>query len=283
MSRTGQLIDTQGLHQCLESRRFRVVDCRFDLLDPAAGRAAHQAAHIPGAVYADLDRDLAAPIRPGTGRHPLPDSQEFAECLGRLGIDNDTDVVVYDADSGAVAARAWWMLRWMGHEKVRLLDGGLRQWTREGRPLQSGPVTVSPVSFQGYSRDVMTITTAELVRSLPRIEALNLIDARDDARFRGDVEPIDRIPGHIPGARNLPYVQSLSESGTWKEGSELKFLWQTALGSDRKTEWVAMCGSGVTACHLAISAMQAGYREPRLYVGSWSEWIRDPARPIAPG
>lgn len=283
MSRPVHLIDTQQLQNCLDGGNLRIVDCRFDLADPKAGRQSYLRAHIPGAVYADLDLDLAAAIGPDTGRHPLPDARDFAATLGRLGIDNRAEVIVYDADSGAVAARAWWMLRWMGHEKVRLLNGGMQQWSREGRPAESGTVRVAGTRFEGQPRREMTVTTAELVREMEHSGTCVLVDARDARRFRGEVEPIDAVAGHVPGARNLPYSRSLTESGTWKERSELEALWSAALGEDRRAGWIAMCGSGVTACHLAISALEAGYREPRLYVGSWSEWIRDPDRPVAPG
>jgi thiosulfate/3-mercaptopyruvate sulfurtransferase len=171
----------------------------------------------------------------------------------------------------------------MGHEEVRLLNGGMQQWSREGRPVESGNVRVAGTRFEGQARHEMTVTTAELVRDLEHSGTCVLVDARDAGRFRGEVEPIDAVAGHVPGARNLPYSQSLTESGTWKERAELEALWSAALGEDRHDGWIAMCGSGVTACHLAISALEAGYREPRLYVGSWSEWIRDPDRPVAPG
>ena len=166
---------------------------------------------------------------------------------------------------------------------MRLLDGGYQQWTAESRPLASGDEIVTPARFSPQPRSERILTTKELVRNFDRIEELNLIDARDAARFRGEVEPIDPVAGHIPGTSNLPYTVSLRDDGTWKSRVELESLWREVLGAEKKTAWSVMCGSGVTACHLAISAMEVGYTEPRLYVGSWSEWIRDSARPIGLG
>ena len=277
------LISAGELQPLIGRPGVRIVDCRFDLNDPLAGRRAYCARHIPGAVFADLDQDLSARVTPHTGRHPLPDAGGFAETLGRFGISNSTEVVVYDADGGPLAARTWWLLRWLGHERVRLLDGGYQQWTAESRPLASGDEVVTAASFSPRPKPEKILTTQELIRDFDRIEKLILIDARDAARFRGEIEPIDPVAGHIPGTSNLPYTVSLRDDGTWKSTAELESLWREVLGRDKKTAWSVMCGSGVTACHLAISAMEAGYREPRLYVGSWSEWIRDSARPTGLG
>lgn len=283
MAAASNLIATEELQQHLGSDRVRIVDCRFDLADVHAGQRAYEAGHIPGAVFADLDADLSAPIRPDTGRHPLPDVARFATTLGRLGIDDDIDVVVYDGGPGSLAARAWWMLRWLGHDRVRLLDGGFQAWTSKGLPVVPGVERAEYRDFYPQPREGMLVSTTELSGDLENIKALNLIDARDGARFRGEIEPIDAVAGHIPGARNLPFSLSLDASGCWRSRQELESMWTAALGGARDAWWIAMCGSGVTACHLAISAMEAGFREPRLYVGSWSEWIRDPARPVARG
>ena len=283
MAIRSNLIDTGELQPLIGETNVRIVDCRFDLCDPQAGRRAYRDRHIPGAVFADLDEDLAAPVAPDTGRHPLPVAEAFAETLGRLGISNSSDVVVYDDSGGGLAARAWWLLRWLGHQQVRLLDGGFQRWTAENRPLAAGDEVVAAASFSPLPHPEKILTTMDIFRSFDRIEELNLIDARDAARFRGEVEPIDPVPGHVPGSANLPYTVSLRDDGTWKSRGELESLWREVLGAEKNTAWAVMCGSGVTACHLAISAMEAGYREPRLYVGSWSAWIRDPARPIGLG
>jgi len=283
MKTDSNLISARELHSCIGSPDVRILDCRFDLADVGAGRRAYQQGHIRGAMFADLDEDLAAPISPDSGRHPLPAVDTFAATLGRLGIGNQTDVVVYDAGNGAVAARAWWMLRWLGHERVRLLDGGFDYWLAVSGPVSDGDEDVAVQTFLPHARDEMVLTTAELAGDLTRIADRRLIDARDVARFVGASEPIDPVAGHIPGALNLPLGESLNADGTWKSRAALLELWHSVLGKDKNTPWAVMCGSGVTACHLGLSAMEAGFIEPQLYVGSWSEWIRDPARPIALG
>ncbi len=261
----------------------RILDCRFDLGDPAAGRKAYAGMHIPGAVYVDLDRDLSAPVTADSGRHPLPAADRAARRFGELGVDGGSDVVVYDQNSGAYAARAWWMLRWLGHGSVRLLDGGLDAWLREGFPVRSGTASNAPGRLVARPRDEWILTTGELAGDPAGIAARNLFDARDAARFRGESEPIDSVAGHIPGARNLPLTKSLDEDQTWKSRGDLERLWARHLDIGETSNWAVMCGSGVTACHLALSGLEAGLPEPRVYVGSWSEWIRDPGRPVALG
>lgn len=273
------LIDADNLAGRLGDDGLRVLDCRFDLMQPDAGRNAWLSGHIPGAVFADLDRDLAGPVRPDSGRHPLPDAGEFAATLGRLGISNDTDVVVYDAGSGALAARAWWLLRWLGHEHVALLERGFAAWVVDGHGTESGESVVAPARFRGSPRKELVMTTADVVAA----SNLLLVDARDAARFRGELEPIDPVAGHVPGARNLPFSDTLNDDNGFKPSDELREIWKGVLGEPAGQDWAVMCGSGVTACHLAVSGLLAGYGEPRLYAGSWSEWIRDPQRPVGKG
>ncbi len=280
---TKQLISARELNEHLHDAAWCTVDCRFNLSDPMAGRRDYEDAHIPGAVFADLNDDLASPPGQSTGRHPLPDVAAITATIGQLGISNDTTVVVYDSDNGAIAARAWWLFRWLGHTNVRLLDGGLAAWRESGLPLSADTVTANPTEFVSDVHDELVITTAEICEASANVAGLNLFDARTATRFAGEEEPIDSIAGHVPGARNLPFTASVNDDGCWKGQKELRELWQQHLGDDRQTEWVAMCGSGVTACHLALSAVVAGYREPRLYVGSWSEWITDSSRPIGRG
>ena len=277
---THQLVDPNGLRGQLDNQELRIIDCRFDLADPSAGRREYAAAHIPGAVFMDLNDDLAS--RPGeqTGRHPLPDVARAEATIGRLGIGNTSSVVVYDNGNGAMAARAWWLFRWLGHRKVQLLDGGMSAWKAENYPLNGAVVRPDPTRFIARVRDELVITSGEICANIDDIESLNLLDARDASRFAGEQEPIDKVAGHVPGARNLPFPESLNADGSWKDREELGEMWARYLGHNKHTEWVAMCGSGVTACHLALSALEAGYREPRLYVGSWSEWITDLSRPI---
>ncbi len=259
-----------------------IVDARFDLSDAAAGRRSYEEGHIPGAVFLDLDEDLAAPIGPTTGRHPLPDVVTITSTLGRLGIGNDTDIVVYDSGNGAIAARTWWILRWLGHKRVRLLDGGLSAWRDAGNRLEAGIAAPTATQFCGDPRSELVLTTAELAADIPGIAHRKLLDARDAARYRGEIEPIDPVAGHVPGAINLPFSDLVHSDGTWRPVEELRARFERALGENRNQPWAAMCGSGVTACHVAIGGLLAGYNEPRVYVGSWSEWIRDPERPTRP-
>lgn len=263
-----------------EDRQLRIIDCRFDLMAPHAGRAAYLEAHIPGAVYADLDKDLSGPITPHSGRHPLPEVADAEAVFSRLGIDADVDVICYDATSGAIASRAWWLLRWLGHRNVTVLDGGLPAWLARKLPLESGEQGVARRDFRAVEDPARVLTTMEIVAGLDGKGECLLIDARDAARFRGEAEPIDSRAGHIPGTGNLPFTDCLREDGTWLDGDTLRELMEPLLGADESVPWGVMCGSGVTACHVAISGLLAGYREPRVYVGSWSEWIRDPTRPV---
>jgi thiosulfate/3-mercaptopyruvate sulfurtransferase len=276
------LIGVDSLHELEGDARLALVDCRFDLLDPQAGRRAFLAAHIPRARHADLNRDLSAPIGAGTGRHPLPAVEAFAKRLGRLGIRNDSQVVAYDEANGAFAARLWWMLRWVGHGAVAVLDGGLRAWTARGYELESGDPPVGEEVFTARIDAQPVVTTAEIERDLPRRTAL-LVDARSAERFAGEVEPIDPVAGHVPGAVNHPMSLNLESDGRFLPAAELRRRWQERLAGQDAESVVAMCGSGVTACHNLLGLEVAGLTGGKLYAGSWSEWIRDPRRPIARG
>ncbi|HWM28319.1 MAG TPA: sulfurtransferase [Woeseiaceae bacterium] len=299
MAHSEFLIGIRELQQHLQDRGWRVVDCRFELSQPEKGFSDYLAGHIPGAVYAHLDRDLAAPPArsgEGSGRHPLPSAEVFARTLGKWGITPATRVVVYDQGGGSIAARLWWMLHWMGHRSVRLLDGGFPAWQRAGLPLSTAVPAVAAVTYEGVADDSMTVSTGEVLEALRSGTPLTLVDARDAARFEGKTEPIDPVAGHIPGARNFPFSTSLTADGSFRSGEDLKKAWSGTLeaakgrGSGEESRlaaaqdaWAVMCGSGVTACHLALSAGLAGLPAPRLYVGSWSEWIRDVSRPVATG
>jgi len=283
MASDSNLISANELRSRTGDPEVRIIDCRFSLADPGAGRLAYTSGHIPGAVFADLDEDLAGPITPESGRHPLPDVTTLASTFGRLGIDDTINVVVYDGGDGALASRAWWLLRWLGHERVRLLDGGIDHWVSLEGQLRTGEEKVGAREFVARPHHDRVLTTAELASDPDAISTLRLIDARDAARFRGELEPIDPVAGHIPGSMNLPYPVSLKDDGTWKSKADLEALWLAVLGEDRSAPWAVMCGSGVTACHLAISATEGGFADPRLYAGSWSEWIRDSDRPIGLG
>lgn len=277
------LIDVADLRRELDAADCRVIDCRFDLMHPEQGRAEYLAGHVPGAVYADLDRDLAGPVTDHSGRHPLPDPAVFKATLERFGIADDTQVVVYDHAGGAVAARLWWLLRWIGHTRVAILDGGFKAWSAAGERLETDVPRYSATELPITPDPGLVATSDEIAASLDEGRDPMLVDARDRARFAGEREPIDTVAGHIPGALNFPFSENLDGDGRWKAPGELRRMWAALLASESPPPFVVMCGSGVTACHLVLSAEVAGFRAPRVYVGSWSEWIRDPARPVAGG
>lgn len=277
------LIDATTLASMLDGERCIAVDCRSELANVDAGRQLYDAGHIPGAVFLDLDRDLAGPVSANTGRHPLPDVDQINAALGKSGIGPSDTVVVYDAGNGSLAARAWWILRWLGHPSIRLLDGGFAQWKALDLPIDVSEPRREPTAFRGRPNDALVLTTDELASELSSIRGRKLVDARDRSRFLGEHEPIDPVAGHIPGSVNAPFGDFVTEEGTWRPLQERAALLEAVLGKDREAHWSVMCGSGVTACHLAISGLEAGFKEPRLYVGSWSEWVRDPERPIGTG
>jgi thiosulfate/3-mercaptopyruvate sulfurtransferase len=277
------LISAADLSRSLGDATVVLLDCRFDLMKPLAGREAWLESHIPGAVYADLDRDLSGPITPDTGRHPLPEPEALAERFRALGVGRNSTVIAYDASSGAIAARAWWLLRWLGHDNVMILDGGFNAWLDAGLPLASGATESRRGDLQARSRPDWVLTTEEVVRMDADGTRKRLVDARDAGRFRGEREPIDRVAGRIPGTSNLPFAATIGDDGRLQDASTLRRLLEDCLSGDLHTEWGVMCGSGVTACHLALVAEVAGLGMPRVYVGSYSEWIRDGGRPIATG
>ena len=281
------LIGAAVLRDLVGKPNIAVIDCRFDLMNPDEGRHAYLEGHIPGARYADLNKDLSAPVSATSGRHPLPTPGDFAATLGRLGIDRATQVIAYDDSAGAFAARAWWMLRWVGHPAAAVLDGGLKAWVSEGGALKSGeenplPAAAANRSLSEQADTAEVIETAELERRL-RDPAFLLIDARAGERFAGTVEPIDAVAGHVQGAVNHPFSTNLGADGLFLPAPVLRQLWERRLGGRSPTEAAAMCGSGVTACHNLLSLEVAGLRGTKLYAGSWSEWIRDPRRPVARG
>lgn len=273
------LIDTSALAASLADPSLAIVDCRFDLKDTGAGERAYEAAHIPGAVYAHLDRDLSGAKNGTNGRHPLPELQMCADTLGRLGIDASTQVVVYDHDSGGFASRLWWMLRWLGHDGVALLNGGFAKWIAEGRPTTPGVEARTPRVFVPHLQPQMVATASDVARFVGNPD-WRLLDARAPERFRGDVEPVDKVAGHIPDALNVPFLENLDESGTFKPATDLAARFQKANGSTPADHVVAYCGSGVTACQNLLAMEHAGLHGAKLYPGSWSEWSSDPSRPM---
>lgn len=277
------LIDVETLAAHLEHPRWRVVDCRFTLADPDAGARAFALGTIPGAVFGHLDHDLSGPVIAGrTGRHPLPSREAFAATLGRWGIGADTQVIAFDEVGGAFAARLWWMLRWVGHRAVAVLDGGLPAWTAEGHALAPGKPSAIASQFELGPALVASVTAEEL---LARIHdpAVAVLDARAAARFRGENETTDPVAGHIAGARSAPFMDNLDASGRFRSPAELRSHYAARLASAAPEHAITYCGSGLTACHDVLAMAHAGLPLPRLYPGSWSEWITDPTRPRATG
>ena len=259
-----------------------VVDCRYDLQNETWGREQYRAGHVPGAVYASLGEDLAGPRTGSNGRHPLPSVEALAATLGRFGITQGSQVIAYDQDSGMYASRLWWLLRYVGHEAVALLDGGWEKWTREGRPAALGDEHRLPSSFAASPRPALHIDAAGVLSSLQRPDTL-LVDARSPERFEGLVEPIDRSAGHIPGAVNHSFRTNLAEDGTMLRADQLREAFLRVLNGRDASQAVMYCGSGVTACHNLLAMEHAGLPGARLYPGSWSEWSSNPDRPIEKG
>jgi thiosulfate/3-mercaptopyruvate sulfurtransferase len=273
------VVSTEQLAQHVNDPAWVVIDCRFTLTNTEAGRAAYAQGHIPGARYAHLDQDLAGPKNGNNGRHPLPDTQVFAQTLGAWGISADTQVVVYDDSFGAIAVRLWWMLRWMGHDAVALLDGGLPKWQREQRALNADLPQVTPTVFKQQVRRDMVVDTDAVLSATNAL----IVDARAEMRFIGEIEPMDPIAGHIPGAKNLPFDDNLAMDGTLLTAAELRELYTELLDGKTPNQVIHMCGSGVTTCHNLLAMEIAGLIGGKLYAGSWSEWIADPSRPVEKG
>ena len=265
--------------------QWAIVDCRFQLADVAWGERQYALAHIPRATYAHLDRDLSGPKTGTNGRHPLPDPTVLAEAFGRLGIANDAQVVAYDQDSGMFASRLWWLLRWMGHDAVAVLDGGFAKWTAEGRPTVTADADYNVrrrTRFTASPRSEMTADVSDVESRAGRRDSL-LVDARAPERYRGEVEPLDRVAGHIPGALNSFFQRNLDDRGLFRSPDELREQWSALLGGVPADRVVCYCGSGVQACHNLLALERAGMKGAALYAGSWSEWSSDPARPVEVG
>ncbi len=259
-----------------------LLDCRFALDDLAYGQRSYAEGHIPGAVFADLERDLSGAIVKGlTGRHPLPDPQQLIDRLRAWGLNNDSEVILYDDGPGAFAAHAWWLLVWLGkRDKVFLLDGGLKAWREAGLPLDKAVPEPNAGSFTGHA-DGKLVLNAEQVQQRLNDPQLTLLDARALPRFRGEVEPIDPVAGHIPGAQCAVFTDNLGSDGRFLPTEQLRARFAAQLGNRPADGVVAYCGSGVTACHNLFALSLAGYPLAPLYAGSWSEWITDPSRPVA--
>jgi len=275
------LIDAAELNGMIGRGGVLVVDCRAELGDGQRGARDYAEGHIPGAIHAVLDRDLSDLSKAGLGRHPLPDAAAFSTVLSRWGWTPDTFVVCYDTANGALAAaRLWWMLRLIGHRRAMVLDGGLAAWKNAGLALSTDQTQAEPTRVEANFAAAEIVYTDELQRLG---DTVLLLDARAAPRFRGEVEPIDPVAGHVPGARNRPFSDNLDPSGSFKRADVLRREFEQLMGSYAPGDVVHMCGSGVTACHNLLAMEHAGLGGSRLYAPSWSGWIADPARPVASG
>lgn len=276
------LIDVTELAANLDDAEWAIVDCRYSLFDHEQGRRAYDAAHIPHAVYADVGQDLSGPAVPGrTGRHPLPAIDVLAQRFGQWGIGPGVQVVAYDEADGSFAARLWWLARWLGHDAVAVLDGGWQAWRAAGLPVTADQTPHTPRMFVPAPRPqlIATIDDVQTAGATPR----HLFDVRVAERFRGEREPIDPVAGHIPGASNTPYTGNVGSDGRFLPAGMLRARYAALLGDTAPGEAIFYCGSGINAAHAALAVCHAGLGDTRIYPGSWSEWITDPARPIATG
>jgi thiosulfate/3-mercaptopyruvate sulfurtransferase len=275
------LVSTAELAAHLDDTGWVIFDCRHDLAKPDAGVQDYAKAHIPGARFLHLDRDLAAPPNGRKGRHPLPDVQTFMRTLGSAGVDATKQVVAYDDKTGVYAARLWWMLRWLGHENVAVLDGGYAKWIKEGHALTNAVPEAAPAQFTGRPR-AMSVDADDVLHSLGRPGRM-LLDARSAERYRGENETLDPVGGRIPGSINRFFRENLDAGGCFKPAADLRQAYTALLGGLPPDAVVHSCGSGVSACHNLLAMEFAGLPGSRLYPGSWSEWCSDPARPTETG
>jgi thiosulfate/3-mercaptopyruvate sulfurtransferase len=273
------LISVSELIQHLQDPAFVIFDCRHELTNPEMGTKAYAESHIPGALFAHLDRDLAGPLTGRNGRHPLPDPQTFSAWLSRMGVSTDKQVVAYDNAGGVYGSRLWWMLRWMGHRNVAVLDGGWQAWIEAGQPVSRDVRVPKAAAFSGKA-DQSWVDSQYVLGHLQAPDMV-LIDARANDRYHGQNETIDPVGGHIPGAQNRFFKDNLTPEGRFKPADQLRAEFTPILNGRSAAELVSQCGSGVTACHNLLAMEIAGLKGGRLYPGSWSEWIADPQRPRA--
>lgn len=276
------LVGTNELRQHLDDPSWLVFDCTYDLMNPTAGTTAYARGHIPGAVFLSVDDDLAAPKNGANGRHPLPSAATFAERLGRAGFDGSQQVVAYDAQGCMPASRLWWMLRWLGHDAVAVLDGGFGAWSREGLPTSQAIPQRTPKQFTPRIRDAMRVGAEQLMQDRGKA-MFQVVDARAADRYRGENEVVDPMAGHIPGALNRFWGLNLGPDGRYKSSAILATEFTALLGNRLASAVVHSCGSGVSACHNLLAMEIAGLTGAKLYPGSWSEWIANKERPIATG
>ena len=273
------LVAAATLAAHLDDPAWLVIDVRHQLADTGYGECVYAENHIPGAVFLHCDCDLSGPMTGSNGRHPLPAVEKLAARLGEIGIGPQTQVVVYDDAQGMIAGRLWWLLRWLGHEQVAVLDGGLQAWQAAGRALTTELPLLRPTTFTAQLRD--TMVDADYVQAFLQTSRMHLVDARSPDRFRGENETIDPVGGHIPGAVNRFFRENLRADGRFKPAAELRAEWLMVLAGASPEQVVHQCGSGVSACHNILAMEIAGLPGSRLYAGSWSEWCADCGRPVA--
>ena len=276
------VVSTEQLAQHLDDPDLIIFDCRFTLTNTEAGAMAYRNGHIPGARYVHLDHDMSSPVTATSGRHPLPDAKIFSEKLSRWGVDSSKQVVVYDDSFGSMAVKMWWLLRWLGHDKVALLDGGLPKWLKEKRAMTAELPRIIPAKFVAQLHDEIKASAAKVDQARQERCCL-VIDARPEQRFSGEREPLDKRAGHIPGSINWVFEENLDFDGTYLPADELREAYLKLLHGVKPDHVIHTCGSGVTACHNILAMEIAGLPGSKLYAGSWSEWITDPARPVATG
>jgi thiosulfate/3-mercaptopyruvate sulfurtransferase len=276
------LISTQELATRLTDGNIVICDCRHDLMDLEKGRRAYAEGHIPGAHFLHLDEDLSGAKSGKNGRHPLPAISALAQKMSSIGIDSGKQVVAYDDSGGPYASRLWWLLRWLGHDNVSILDGGINKWLAENRATDRAVPVGKPGTFVANQKSGMSVDADFILANISRGESI-VVDARAPERYRGETEPIDPVAGHIPGALNRVFKNNLNADGTFKSAANLKQEFESLLGTRSPGQVINQCGSGVTACHNLFAMEIAGLSGSKLYPGSWSEWCADPARPVAKG
>ena len=274
------LISSDLLEANLTNQTWVIIDCRFDLSDTTSGEQSYKENHIPGAVYAHLDRDLSGPPTGRNGRHPLPVIAVMEDTFGKFGINHETQGVAYDKSNGIFASRLWWMLRYLGHDAVAVLDGGITIWNQEAKPLQTAVERRAPVVFTANPHPDMLVGASQ-VQALLSDSTHRILDARSPDRYAGGTEPLDSVAGHIPGAMTHHYANNVTEDGSFIEPVKLRLIYDQLLHDVQPSRLVCYCGSGVTACHNLLAMEHAGLSGAKLYAGSWSEWCSDPRRPVA--
>jgi len=274
------LVSTDILNQQLNNPNWIIIDCRFSLADTEAGAKAYRYGHIPNARYAHLDKDLSSQITDFTGRHPLPNFSLLAKKLGAWGVTNNSQIIAYDDAGGAFAGRLWWLLRCMGHDKVAVLNGGIKQWQKQGLSVTTALPVIKPTTFRAYLDDSAWLNAVQVENSTAR-KTICLIDARTPERYRGEQEPIDPVAGHIPSALNRAFQLNLDSNGLFLAPEQLRKQFKQLIGTTIPEQVVHYCGSGVTACHNLLAMEYAGLTGSKIYTGSWSEWIRNKNRTVA--